>query len=198
MGFVCERVTGALEDHRTLEQTLMNVMMLDDEIEPLFSTLLTLPDDAVIVEWGCGGSTLEFVKRLRADQELISIEHLALWYDKVKAELDTLPDRGARVSLLLIPVDYYEPIQFGGALEETPAGCSAYLSPPINFEMVDMVFVDGIARGAALALIRRRCKPGTKVFLHDWVGREAWYSWAVDMFERVRLTNTLLELAIPK
>jgi hypothetical protein len=38
-----------------------------------------------LLEWGSGGSTVDFLKRYASIERLVSIEHHPLWFEKVKA-----------------------------------------------------------------------------------------------------------------
>ncbi len=38
-----------------------------------------------VLEWGSGGSTVDFLKRYSSIETMVSIEHHPLWYEKVKA-----------------------------------------------------------------------------------------------------------------
>ncbi len=50
--------------------------------------------------------------------------------------------------------------------------------PRLEMETIEIgaVLVDGVARGACLAVARQLVRPGVKVFLHD--SDRPWYSWA--------------------
>lgn len=180
----------------------MNPMMYEDEFNKFTSTLDALPDGMKLMEFGSGGSTYQIGLRLKPQQELFSVEHNPEWFAKVREAVKTLDvsvfQRIHRT--LAIPKFTLQTDNFARPFEEVPAGLTTYLHPtfkvPLDWKDVGFVFVDGLARGATLAVLNNKLAPGTTVFLHDYIGREEWYQWAVDLYERVSLTNMLLELKV--
>lgn len=184
-------------EYQIVDDTPLEVMMYDDEKVALKAIVDKLTPDAVLVEYGSGGSTIFFADNLSPVRHLISIEHNLEWYTKVQRALGKHHE-GHAVDYRYIPPAF--PLQryvFANPEEEMPAGLTSYLHPDIQWNEVDFVLVDGIARGAVLATLRTKLRPGTTVVLHDYTGREAWYDWAVQLYERVNLTNMLLELKVP-
>jgi hypothetical protein len=178
----------------------MNILLSDEEKEVLRSAVMGLPDDAAIVEYGSGGSTLFLAEHLRGRQELVTIEHTEKWFDFVETELRRLPiEQALRVYQLFHPVEYIVNIHYSTPAEESAPGCHEYLWPHeiADWSHIQMVFIDGIVRGSVLALTRYRCLPTTRIFLHDYIGREHWYGWVVKLFEPIGVSGTLLELRIP-
>ena len=175
-------------------------LMYPDEVTALQATVDALPEAAVIVEFGSGGSTRFFADNLQAARRLVSIEHNAEWYETVSIALDQHPNR-ERITLIYagpeLPLSRYI---FAMPEEEMPAGLARYIHPetPVSWSDVTCVLVDGVARGACLAALRTKLRPGTTVLLHDYTGREYWYDWAVSLYDRVSLTNTLLTLRVPE
>ena len=183
---------------------MIPVMMHADEEAAMREIVGTLPDETTIVEWGAGGSTIMFADLLGPKQHLITIEHKHEWFQNVRAELAEHPNRN-RVTVLMIPLSFpIEVWQFARPEEETGAGASKYICGPEflwkdhpQWSSVGLVLVDGIARGPCLASLRTKVLPQTRIFLHDYTGREVWYDWAANLYERVGLTNMLLELRVP-
>lgn len=161
------------------------LMTLDDQTR-LRELVRECPDDAVILEYGMGGSTLLMAEELRATQRLISIDHNPEWYHKVKtAIVDT--GHAHHVSLFLKTPDLEPQFwPFGHPHEETPVACFDYIHAggvPVPWSTLSMVFVDGFVRGPVLAAIRTKLPSGIPVLLHDYKGREEWYDWAVGLYQ---------------
>lgn len=185
----------------------MEALLSENEKQALVSAVKSMPGTLVgqmnpqlhrdvVVEFGCGGSTLLLASAIAPHQRLISIEHNPEWATKVREMLATLAPDHPRIHVLL-----YEPVlkltQYAKPLEENPAALGNYLTPAVDWNHAGVVFVDGIARGACLAMLRTRLKSGTTVFLHDYVGREMWYDWATSLYDRVAVIDTLLQLRVP-
>lgn len=177
----------------------LKVMMYDDEHARMLDIIKGLHEDAYILEYGCGGSTMMFADHLGPKQHLISIEHNAEWYAKVTTAVEQHPNK-ERINLMLFSPDYpLDAYVFASPYEEMPAGLTRYLNPPVPWHRIDFALVDGVARGACLSLLAQRLNVNTKVALHDYTGREQWYDWALDKgYARVNLTNMLLELRVSR
>jgi hypothetical protein len=164
------------------------MMTLDDRAR-LLGCVAQLDDRATIVEFGCGGSTLMLAKALKPTQSLVSIEHNPEWFAKIRDAVKSYPNVYMYLRTPDSPVDGLWP--FANPGEETPTGCEGYINA-VNtdidwYNSVDMVFVDGFVRGAVLAAVRSKIPywKSIDVFLHDYVGREWWYDWAVNLYYRV-------------
>lgn len=166
--------------------------MNEDEQRLLNDVLAGLPHNAHIVEWGSGGSTKFIAKRLKHEQRLYTIEHNHEWYDKVASRVSqfNVEQIYARPTL---PLSVYG---YATEMEENPAGLTEYLWPNVDWSKVHLVLVDGIARGACMALSAIRCVSGTQVLLHDYTGREYRYEWAVSLLEMQQLAHTLLLMCV--
>jgi hypothetical protein len=177
----------------------LEVMMYPDEEARMREILANeLADDTTIVEYGCGGSTMMFADNLGEMRRLISIEHNLQWAEKVQKAIDVHPN-SARINLMYLRPDFPPNIYgFAQPTEETPAGLRNYLNPMIDWEDVDFVLVDGVARGPCLSLLAHRLIPRTRVILHDYTGRELWYDWIVrsGVYDIERCTNMLLEMRV--
>lgn len=196
----------------------MDIMLLESEREYIKGIIAKAPEDAIFVEFGCGGSTLMFASSMLPTQQLYSIEHNGEWFEKVKAALQAqnvlnvtllwyAPFQGHELSIVYEDktkkiISEKELRPFGNMYEELPIGLDNYInvtSVDIEWSRVAAVLVDGVARGAVLAVLRTKLNPGTLVLLHDARRREPWYKWAVDyLYEGVEMIDTLLVLRVPK
>ncbi len=177
------------------------VMMREPDSAHLCQAIKKLPDDAVIVEWGSGGSTVMIAREMGPQMRLYTVEHTKMWMDKVAGALadEGLTDRVTQIfAPLAFPVSLWK---FGHPEEETPAGADFYIDPRLMPETefplwskIDLALVDGLARGPILAALALKTTPRIPVFLHDYVGREAWYNWAVRFYDQVLRVDELLEL----
>lgn len=189
----------------TKEEYALPVTMYEDEVAHLEETVKGLADNAKLIEWGSGGSTTMFLELLKPGQRLISIEHNEEWYNKVTEALKDHPKR-KQLDYLFIPPDGID-LRFWGygvPNEENPTFLQEYINPEKAFDDIeifnaDFYLVDGIARAACLANIYGRIK-NTKdvpVYIHDYVGREQWYDWAVDLYGDAEVVGkTLLKLSV--
>lgn len=178
-----------------------------DEIEFLRNHISTVPPGTKMIEWGSGGSTLMFLPYFK-EGKFISIEHNREWYDKVNAAIETadIPPAAIRnfsycwrpPSIDGKPVDlrFYG---YGVPFEENPCFASGYINPESSGVEVfdaDIFFVDGICRGAILAMIyARSTNPDAIVYVHDYYGleqREGWYNWASCLYRRVEKVGSTL------
>jgi predicted O-methyltransferase YrrM len=176
------------------EQTLIRVMMHEDELPALIELVRALPNDAQLLEWGSGGSTLLFAALMHDEQHLTTIEHNAQWLDTVRDRLVELK-LAHRVTQLFVPLESGGPS--GAQTEEivVPNG-RAYIAPTLDYASFAFVLVDGIMRNAVLDHLSDVLSPGTLVLVHDYVGREAWYS-NVTRFKHVSTTHTLRSMIVP-
>lgn len=181
------------------------VTMNPDEIH-FFQTFFesNFPTNGKFVEWGSGGSTLLFLGMMTGERRMISIEHNKEWFDKVSEAIKDHPNRDKLLYLYIPPsisLDFYG---YGVASEENACYNLNYINPELalykknNITIFDAnaFLVDGISRGACMATIFSLARNNqASVFLHDYVGREAWYNWAVSLFPiRSLVGKTLIEL----
>ena len=133
-----------------------------------------LNPDVTMIEWGSGGSTIEFSKKVK---KYYSVEHNWDWYIKVK---NAIP---SNVSL------YYKQVA------ERPndsvynqsiyAHYSSYLDVVYEIgEMFDVVLIDGRARRLCALKIIPYLKPNAIVIIHDWCLRTC-YHCVLDYFDLV-------------
>lgn len=186
----------------------VSVLMEATEWAALEALVLALPADAQILEFGAGGSTVALAAMLQPTQRLYSVESDGPWYDRVR---EGLGDRWPNVSLLFRPRRLRPEFDVTPRLPSTTVGfspwlieeCTAGLSDYLDLDYgqdwakTGLVLVDGVGRGACLALLRPVLAPGTLVVLHDWCGREdrtEWYRFGVILYIHESLTDSLLVL----
>lgn len=153
----------------------------------------SVPVEGLLLEWGSGMSTVEAARRFRdagQNQMVCSVEHDPAWAELVTKRLlaENLMDFGrvvlARIDRPVAPME-------AGWHRENPAGLEDYLIGPVPLlteglaplgvgrspRRVATVLVDGIARGACLAVLASFAPAGLSVFLHD--AERPWYTWAL-------------------
>lgn len=196
----------------------MKPYMRDNEVTFFKGEFNKLKDDASIVEWGSGGSTLMILDLLKPKQNFISVEHDTLWSkrvidvsrnhqnrDRMEYIVTGLPVMQVEINGNVYTNGDYEDHKknmMGKFLEENPSYISNYIDPSIlddKFKKImnaDMFLVDGLARGAILATLRAKAKKKAKIFLHDYIGRELQYEWAVRLFSSFEVKETFAILTI--
>lgn len=178
---------------------ITEIQMQQDEIDYMVKLINDLPEDALFVEWGSGGSTCKWLETLRNLQRLISIEHNESWYNRVtRAVKNHFGDVSERFEYIHIPEAHGLEHGYGNVLEEHPFGTLTYMTPKDEIFDADVFFIDGIARGAcAVNTLLRYTRPDAAFFIHDYVGRETWYEWATQYFD-VEVVGTTLARLYPK
>lgn len=158
------------------------VQMLMYEKEPDY-ILSLVPDDGLLVEWGCGGSTIYFLDNLKPNQYLVSIEHVEDWFNEISEKIKDHPNAERHI-FLLIPPEGVRNNHYAVPEEEMGCGLHEYIAPDSGIiSGGDVFLVDGIGRGPTAAYLSRRIKSGAHVIIHDYTGRENWYDWAVNCFD---------------
>lgn len=193
------------------------ILMSDDEQIALKQMIADAPDDAVFVEYGCGGSTCLFGLHMRPGQQLHSIEHNKNWFLRIRGVLSDMTLAGD-ISLYWKPAaggkklgymidDTVHTIEddefrvYGSPSEELAHGLEEYIhgtGTNIDWSKVHCVLVDGVARGATLAILRHKLPAGALVLLHDAGLRPGWYNWAIEgIYTEHRLVDNMLVLEVP-
>ncbi len=191
-------------------------LMHPKEIEYILSVLMTMPKDAHVLEFGMGASTLFLANHLGPTQHLYSVEHNLEWFCKVNEVLE----RDERMHLQYRPNSLHLDISCADKdgnhikpetlslsrflMEESSAGYGSYLNMHYgnDWKKTPLVIVDGVVRGACLAMLHNFVRQGTTVLLHDWASiptspepsREEWYNFGASLFTRVRIIDTMLVL----
>jgi len=163
---------------------LKEIQMVEEDMKVICGVIKNMPEDGLMVEWGSGGSTCKWIETLTNKQKLISIEHNPDWFNRVtraiKAEWG---DVSNKFTYHHKPEKYIQH-GYGSIIEEHPCGTDEYQNPDDRIWDADVFFIDGIVRATCLMNVHyRRTKPNSVIMLHDYVGREEWYSWAVQFFD---------------
>ena len=181
---------------------LKEIQMYQCDIDIICDKIKNMPADGLMIEWGSGGSTCKWLETLSNDQNLITIEHNESWYNRVtRAIAAEFGDVSNKFSFNHIPEKFIEH-GYANLIEEHPCGTDEYLVANGNDKIwdADIYFIDGIARAAcALTVLYKRRKPNSVVMIHDYVGREPWYSWSsqfynVETFETIDPRSSLAVL----
>lgn len=157
--------------------------MLKIDISPDHLQLIldALPENGKLLEFGSGGSTRWFAEHMSEGQSLISIEHDRHWWDLVIGEVGTR--RNVFVVLLERQMEFSRQ-SYGTPIRENPAYLHRYIASDTVVKAVreaDVIFVDGVARSACLAMSAWYGQTGARVFIHDTPPRN-WYDWPLRFF----------------
>lgn len=167
-------------------EIISEVQMNKDEIDYVQKCIQEMSDDGIMVEWGSGGSTCAWLDVLSKNQQLISVEHTETWYNRVSRAIKAhFGDVSNKFKFYHISEQFGFEHGYGNLIEEHPCGTDNYLLPPDDrWWDAEIFFIDGIARAtcAAMVLLKHN-KKNPVIFIHDYVGREQWYSWASQLFE---------------
>lgn len=165
---------------------LTEIQMHQCDIDHMCSFIKNMPENGLMVEWGSGGSTCKWLETLTDNQKLITIEHNEKWYNRVNRAINReFGDVSNKFTFHHIPEMYIEH-GYASIIEEHPCGTDNYLIANNDSRIwdADIYFVDGIARAAcALTILYKRKKKSSIVLIHDYVGREPWYSWSSQFFD---------------
>jgi hypothetical protein len=169
----------------------------------------TLPENGTMLEYGIGFTSIWFLENMKEGQNLISIEHVPEWTEKILEMADEKELSDKHTILLsnpppkfLLPVEgKKEPVivdPYSTPLEELAVAMSDYINiPGTDFGEIDTFLIDGIARASCLAVVSKTCQPDAAIFLHDWETRREWYDWIVPVFSKVEEpTPNLLRLYV--
>jgi len=163
---------------------LTEIQMETGELNYMVNQIKTMPTDGLMVEWGCGGSTCKWIETLTGSQRLITIEHTESWSSRVQRAIKReFGDVSSKFEMLHIPVLYDFDHKYSTVVEEHPTGTDNYINPSDKIWDADIFFIDGIARATcALMVLQKHTKKNPSIFIHDYVGREQWYSWSTQFF----------------
>jgi len=140
--------------------------MKDDEIKFLLSFL---QKEDIMLEWGCGGSTVEFSRYVK---EYHSIEHNQDWYKKIKKILEDQQ----HVFMYCIPNDLPRDLIFGPSKYEEFETYIQYVN--ILNKKFNKVLIDGRGRQWCAKKVLSYLDDDAIVFIHDFgiPGRERYNS----------------------
>lgn len=173
------------------------VQMIPSEVNYIVELIKSMPENGLMVEWGCGGSTLKWLETLTGNQRLISIEHTSMWYQKVNQVVQAnFKDLGNRFIFINQPNRSEFTHGYGVASEENPVGLTKYIHPTDEIYDADIYFIDGIARSTvALSVFLKRKKKNSIVLIHDFIYRPEWYN-VVGQFCNIELVDSLAILTL--
>ena len=175
---------------------MTEIQMQQDEVDYMVQTISQMNGDGLMVEWGSGGSTVKWLETMKDNQRLISIEHNKEWYDKVDGYIATRDDIKDRFKYYHRSEMYGFQHGYASVQEEHPHGLDNYFFPDADIPQADIFFIDGIGR-ATISLLTMMVaeKEDPAIFIHDYYGREKWYSWATQFFPRQeKVGHTLVRL----
>lgn len=176
------------------------ILMQPSELEIVTDAVKALPENGLMVEWGSGGSTCRWLETLKPSQRLISIEHNENWFNRVNRAVKNEFGNVSNFEFFHKPELHGFEHGYASILEEHPVGTEEYLNPSDSIWDADLYFIDGIARATcAMTVLLKHRKTNPVVYLHDYVGREIWYEWALQNFKLTTFTdvdvkNTLVRL----
>jgi hypothetical protein len=123
--------------------------------------------DKVMLEWGSGGSTIEFSPHLK---KYYSIEHNEVWHGKVESEIKNLE---------LSNINYNLVKQNGPQHDNMQSEYSQfkdYIDIVDTFNTkFDIVLIDGRARRLCAQKIIPYLNKGAIIIIHDWVLRNVYH-----------------------
>lgn len=176
---------------------MTEIQMQLDEVAEVTSRIKEMSSDGLMVEWGSGGSSIKWLETMTGNQKLVSIEHNPNWHMKVSGYVNTRPDINTRFTYLFKPELYGYEHGYANVKEEHPHGLDDYLWPSKhNLENAQIYFIDGIARASVSILTKLLTKTEDPViYIHDYYGREQWYTWATQFFsKKEKVGHTLVRL----
>lgn len=175
---------------------MSEIQMQPDEVEEITSRIKEMPEDGMMVEWGSGGSSIKWLETLTGNQKLTSIEHNPSWHMKVNEYVITRPDINSRFTYLFKPELFGYEHGYANINEEHPHGLDDYLIPNKKILDADIFLVDGIARATTALLVKfLSTKPDPIIYIHDYYGRERWYTWSTQFFsKKEKVGHTLVRL----
>ena len=165
---------------------ISEIQMNQDEIDYVQNCIKNMPEDGLMVEWGSGGSTCGWLDALSNNQKLISVEQTESWHMRVSRAIAAhFGDVSDKFKFYHISEQFGFEHGYGNVIEEHPLGTDNYILPPDErWWDADIFFIDGIARSTcALITLLKHTKKNPVIFIHDYVGREQWYSWASQLFD---------------
>jgi hypothetical protein len=175
---------------------MTEIQMQLDEVAEITSRIKEMPEDGLMVEWGSGGSSVRWLETLSENQRLVSIEHNPQWHMKVREYLITQPELMKKFQYIYKPELYGYQHGYSTIAEEHPHGLDDYLIPNKNILDADIFLVDGIARATTALLVKfLSTKPDPVIYIHDYYGREQWYTWSTQFFsKKEKVGHTLVRL----
>lgn len=174
---------------------MTEIQMQPDEILEVMRSIKEMDQSGLMVEWGSGGSTVKWLETMQSNQKLISIEHNQNWFNTVNDYVSSRTDIKDRFKYYYKPQLYGFDHGYASVIEEHPHGLDDYFIPDPKILDADIFFIDGVGRAAcALFMAAFAKKSNPVVYLHDYYGRENWYSWLTRYFRHERVGSTLVRI----
>lgn len=175
---------------------MTEIQMQLDEVAEVTSRIKEMSPDGLMVEWGSGGSSIKWLETLSDNQRLVSIEHNPDWHMKVSAYANSRSDINKRFNYIFKPELFGFQHGYATVNEENPHGLDDYFIPNRSIYDADIFFVDGVARAATALIVKMiSTKPDPVIYIHDYYGRENWYSWSTQFFsKKEKVGHTLVRL----
>lgn len=175
---------------------MTEIQMQLDEVAEVTSRIKEMPSDGLMVEWGSGGSTVKWLETMTNDQKLITIEHNPDWHMKVSQYIFSRPDINHRFDYFFKPELFGYQHGYANVNEEHPHGLDDYFFPVKKILDADIFFVDGIGRATTALLCKfLSTKIDPVIYIHDYYGREQWYTWSTQFFsKKEKVGQTLVRL----
>lgn len=134
-----------------------------------------LSSDATVMEWGSGGSTIEFSKKVK---KYYSVEHNEGWYNKVRGAISS------NTTLYYRPVNKIPPEE-PYYNQSTYEYYQSYVDVVYEIgEMFDIALIDGRARRLCALKIIPYLKTNAVVIIHDWCLRPC-YHCVLDYYDLI-------------
>jgi len=175
---------------------MTEIQMQLDEVAEVTSSIKEMSDDGLMVEWGSGVSSIKWLETLEGNQRLISIEHNPNWHMKVSEYTNTRSDINKRFKYIFKPELYGFEHGYATVNEENPHGLDDYFLPRKEIMDAEIFFVDGVARATTALLVKLlSTKQDPVIYIHDYYGREQWYTWSTQFFsKKEKVGHTLVRL----
>ena len=141
----------------------------------------------VLLEWGAGGSTVEFAKLVKT---MHTIEHHEGWYNNIKNKLQ--PNSSI----------YHAPIENFTSDESDDLDINNYITYPdtVLHLKPDAIFIDGVYRFRCAEYATKYITTDTIVLCHDWhcmAGPFARPSWKfTNYYDIVKVVDNLVLLKL--
>jgi hypothetical protein len=152
----------------------------------------------IMLEWGCGGSTYRFSKRVHA---YYSIEHDPAWYEKMRRVLEKAGRTNVRQALVPPSLPETDPPNYARSSEERYAQFREYIDhvATLGVPRFDRVLIDGRSRPECAVRVLPFLGPESRVFIHDFFNTRyarAEYDRLLDRYEVVDAIETGRSLVV--
>ncbi len=144
----------------------------------LDSMLVSFDTDTSIFEYGSGGSTVYFSQ---FSKNVVSVEHDQEWYNEVNAKIsDNVDYHFVPYEIGAIGDDKSNPYHYTS--NPFMANFQSYVSVIDNYDLFDIIFIDGRSRASCLMHASSRIKSGGWIIL-DNTERDYYLKNTAHLFE---------------